>query len=44
MDTELDLTTASRESLVAFITELQATITEQKAVIAQLQQRVSDLE
>lgn len=37
MDTQLDLTTASREALLALITE-------QHATIVQLQQRVSDLE
>lgn len=44
MGTQLDLTTASRESLVALIAELQATITEQKAAIAQLQRRIGELE
>jgi hypothetical protein len=37
MDTELDLTTASREALLAVIAE-------QKATIAQLQRRIGDLE
>jgi uncharacterized coiled-coil protein SlyX len=44
MDTPLDLTTASRESLLALIAELQATIAEQKAAIAQLQRRTAALE
>lgn len=44
MDTPLDLTTASRGSLLALIAELQATIAEQKAAIARLQRRTAALE
>ena len=44
MDKELDLATASRETLLALIAELQATITQQKATIAQLQGRTAALE
>ena len=44
MDAPLDLTTASREALLEFITQLQSTLTEQEAVIAQLQRRTAELE
>jgi uncharacterized coiled-coil protein SlyX len=44
MDSQLDLTTASRETLLELIAELQAIITEQKATIAQLQGRTAALE
>jgi hypothetical protein len=44
MDPELDLTMASRETLLAIIAQQQATIGEQQANIAQLQQRVAALE
>jgi len=44
MDPELDLTTASRETLLASIAQQQATIGELRATIAQLQQRVAALE
>ncbi len=44
METELDLSTASREGLLAIIAGLEATNAEQTATIAQLQQRVAALE
>ena len=51
MDTGLDLTTASREALLAFIArqqasilELQGTVAEQQAVIIKLQRRIESLE
>ena len=44
METNRDLTTASRAELLAIIAEQQATIARLEAVIAQLQQRVDVLE
>lgn len=44
MDTELDLGTVSRETLLAIIAEQQAIIAEQQTTIVQLQQRVAALE
>lgn len=41
---DADLSTASREELLALVTSLRATVAEQQSVIATLQQRVSDLE
>ena len=44
MDTEIDLTTASRDVLIAIIAQLQATVLEQQRVIERLQRRVAELE
>jgi len=44
MDAPLDLTTASREVLLELITQLRSTLTEQEAIIAQLQRRTAELE
>ena len=43
MDTGLDLTTASREALLALIAQQQAVITQQQAVIAQQQAVITQL-
>ena len=42
MDTEIDLTTASRDVLIAIIAQLQATVLEQQRVIERLERRVAD--
>ena len=44
MDTEIDLTTASRDVLIAIIAQLQATVLEQQRVIERLERRVAELE
>ena len=44
MDTEIDLTTASRDVLIAIIAQLQATVLEQQRVIERLQRRIAELE
>jgi transposase len=44
MDTQQDLATASREALLALITQLRSTVMEQEAAIAQLQRRTAELE
>ena len=44
MDTEVDLTTADRDVLIAFIAQLQATVLEQQRVIERLQRRIAELE
>ena len=44
MDTEVDLTTASRDVLIAIIAQLQATVLEQQRVIERLERRVAELE
>ena len=44
MDTESDLTTASRDVLIAIIAQLQATVLEQQRVIERLERRVAELE
>ncbi len=44
MDTGLDLTTASREALLAFIAQQQAVITQQQAVITQQQAVITQLQ
>ena len=44
MDTGLDLTTASREALLALIAQQQAVITQQQAVITELQRKLDVLE
>ena len=44
MDTELDLTTASRETLLAVIGEQKVVISESNTIIAQLRQRIAALE
>ena len=44
MDTEIDLTTATRDVLIAIIAQLQATVLEQQWVIERLQRRIAELE
>ena len=44
MDTEIDLTTATRDVLIAIIAQLQATVLEQQRVIERLQRRIAELE
>ena len=44
MNTEIDLTTASRDVLIAIIAQLQATVLEQQRVIERLERRVAELE
>ena len=44
MDTEVDLTTASRDALIAIIAQLQATVLEQQRVIERLERRIAELE
>ena len=44
MDTEIDLTTASRDVLIAIIAQLQATVLEQQRVIERLERRIAELE
>ena len=44
MDTEIDLTTASRDVFIAIIAQLQATVLEQPRVIERLERRVAELE
>ena len=44
VDTEIDLTTTSRDVLIAIIAQLQATVLEQQRVIERLQRRVAELE
>ena len=44
MDTESDLTTASRDVLIAIIAQLQATVLEQQRVIDRLERRIAELE
>ena len=44
MDTESDLTTASRDVLIAIIAQLQATVLEQQRVIERLERRITELE
>ena len=44
MDTEIDLTTASRDVLIAIIAQLQATVLEQQRVIERLERRITELE
>ena len=44
MDTESDLTTASRDVLIAIIAQLQATVLEQQRVIERLERRIAELE
>ena len=44
MDTEIDLTTASRDVLITIIAQLQATVLEQQRVIERLERRVAELE
>ena len=44
MDTEIDLTTASRDVLIAITVQQQAIIAELQAVIERLQRRVAELE
>ena len=44
MDTEIDLTTATRDVLIAIIAQLQATVLEQQRVIERLERRVAELE
>ena len=44
MDTEIDLTTASRAVLIAIIAQLQATVLEQQRVIVRLERRIAELE
>ena len=44
MGTEPDLDSADRETLLAVIAELRATIAEQQAIISKLQRRLIDLE
>ena len=43
MDTEIDLTSASRDVLIAIIAQLQATVLEQQRVIERLERRVAEL-
>ena len=44
MDTERDLITAERDSLIAISAQLQATVLEQQRVIERLQRRIAELE
>ena len=44
VDTESDLTTASRDVLIAIIAQLQATVLEQQRVIERLERRIAELE
>ena len=44
MDTEVDLTTADRDVLIAIIAQLQATVLEQQRVIERLERRIAELE
>ena len=44
MDTEIDLTTASRDVLIAIIVQLQAVIAELQVMIVRLERRVAELE
>ena len=44
MDTEIDLTTTTRDVLIAIIAQLQATVLEQQRVIERLQRRIAELE
>ena len=44
MDTEIDLTTATRDVLITIIAQLQATVLEQQRVIERLQRRIAELE
>jgi hypothetical protein len=44
MDTEVDLTTADRDFLIAIIAQLQATVLEQQRVIERLERRIAELE
>jgi transposase len=43
VDTEIDLTTATRDVLIAIIAQLQATVLEQQRVIERLQRRIAEL-
>ena len=42
MDTEIDLTTTTRDVLIAIIAQLQATVLEQQRVIERLQRRIAE--
>ncbi len=44
MDSELDLNTASRETLLEILAEQQVVIAEQRVVIVELQRRIGGLE
>ena len=44
MDTEIDLTTTTRDVLIAIIAQLQATVLEQQRVIERLQRRIAEVE
>ena len=44
MDTEVDLTTASRDVLIAIIVQQQAVIAELQVMIVRLERRVAELE
>ena len=44
MDTEIDLTTASRDVLIAIIVQQQAVIAELQVMIVRLERRVAELE
>ena len=44
MDTEIDLTTASRDVLIAIIVQQQAVIAELQVMMVRLERRVAELE